>query len=203
VATALNPPKLEWGAATMPLAGQNACGDQCVVETFEGGAMASMIDALGHGPEAAQVADAAAQVLSRDFRRDPVALIERCHAELRGTRGAAISIAAFDAAQATLTWVGVGNVAGTLLSADTRARPRELLTYGGVVGDRLPELTPSVLTVAAGDVLVLATDGVARHAELVLPPTADPQWLADRILDRFTKRTDDAAVMVLRINHAG
>lgn len=202
MATALTAAGLEWGAATLPLPGESACGDKYVVETFESGAMIAMIDALGHGSEAARAAELAAQTLSRHCREDPPALIRRCHASLRGTRGAAVSIATLSAKQRTISWIGIGNVAGTLVREDASGPPRirELFAYGGVVGDRLPELNPSVLDLAAGDTLILTTDGIGDYTQISVPPRGEPQALADRILERFAKRTDDAAVLVARLN---
>ena len=163
--------------------------------------MMAMIDALGHGREAARAADLAAQVLSKHAREKPVDLIARCHAALRGTRGAAVSIARFDVPRRSLTWVGVGNVAGTLVSTErTRRRTRELIRYGGVVGDRLPELTPEVLTVSLGDTLILTTDGIGEYPLELLPVVIEPQALADSLLGRYAKRTDDAAVLVVCTN---
>src|SRR6185503_1117238 len=114
----------EWGAAMRAHPGETECGDAYVVETFENGALVAMIDALGHGPLAARAAGLAAQVLSRHAREEPAALIERCHASLRGTRGAAVSVAALDTAQRTLTWVGIGNVTGILVRAAAGGKAR-------------------------------------------------------------------------------
>ena len=209
MATALNAIALDWGAASMPLPGETECGDRYVVERFEFGAMVAMIDALGHGSAAAAAADLAAQTLSRHCREDPLALIRRCHASLRGTRGAAVSIAEFDAERRTISWIGIGNVAGVLVSDDPQGLPRlrGLLGYGGVVGDRLPETSTtgrlmgaSVVEVSAGDTLILTTDGVGPYPPDVLRAERDPQAQAQRILDRYAKRTDDAAVLVARLN---
>lgn len=200
----MNGVAVEWGAATAALPGESECGDQCVVETFEHGAMVAVIDALGHGREAAHAARLAAQTLSQNPRSAPAALIERCHARLRGTRGAAVSIGAIDLATQSLAWIGIGNVLGTLVSANPRATPRvrELLRYSGVVGDHLRELTPSVVPIAAGDVLILTTDGVGDYSGETLPPAFEPQWLADQLLRRFAKRTDDAGVLVVSVRRS-
>lgn len=193
----------EWGAAAMALAGERESGDKYVVETFDGGALVAVIDALGHGHEAARAANVAARTLSRHAREGPDFLIERCHQEMRGTRGAAISIASLDSRRRIMTWLGVGNVACVLMLADTRAdsRLRELLVRGGVVGDRIPEeLRPAVLPIAPGDTLVLATDGVRGYFTEILPAAGEPQRLAERILHSYAKHSDDAAVLVFRFN---
>jgi hypothetical protein len=76
--------------------------------------------------------------------------------------------------------------------------PEQLLVRGGVVGRRLPSLELSRLTVARGDTLILATDGIqSRFADdpgitLATPPTAE------RILADHAKETDDALVLVVR-----
>jgi hypothetical protein len=49
-----------------------------------------------------------------------------------------------------------------------------------------------------GDTLVMATDGVRSGFAADLPLHGSPQALADEILARDGKRTDDALVLVAR-----
>ena len=81
----------------------------------------------------------------------------RCHERLRDTRGVVLSLGLF--ATGSLTWLGVGNVDGVLVRSGSGA-PEQLLVRSGVVGRRLPSLELSRLTVARGDTLILATDGI-------------------------------------------
>lgn len=193
----------DWGAAAMMLAGERESGDRYVVNTFDGGALVAVIDALGHGHAAALAADVAVRTLSQHEREAPDFLIERCHDQMRGTRGAAISLACFDSGRRVVSWLGIGNVTGVLMVADGQgeSRPRELLVRGGVVGDRIPEeLNPSVFPIAPGDTLIIATDGVRHYFTEILPTAAEPQQLAERILNSYAKHSDDAAVLVFRFN---
>jgi phosphoserine phosphatase RsbX len=105
-----------------------------------------------------------------------------------------------NARENTLTWLGVGNVEGRLLRADANARrPREeVLLRGGVVGYRLPALQASVIPVAAGDVLILATDGIRAGFADGLKLDEPTRILADKILNRHFKGNDDALVLVAR-----
>ncbi len=99
-----------------------------------------------------------------------------------------------------MTWLGVGNVEGVLLYADgggRRGRER-LVTRGGIVGSELPPLRAEVLAVAPGDTLILATDGIQSGFADDLAVDAPPQQLADQILARSGKSTDDALVLVAR-----
>lgn len=192
----------EWGVASLTQAGESESGDQYVMETFAGGSLVAVIDALGHGHDAAHAAGVAARTLRQYAHEAPIALIKRCHAAMRTTRGAAISLASFDRQRLTMTWLGIGNVTGLLVhaSADAKARIKPLIVRGGVVGDRLPELRSSVVRLAPGDVLILATDGVRADFAEKLPAPIEPRRLAQRILDGYATRRDDATVLVFRCN---
>jgi hypothetical protein len=111
-----------------------------------------------------------------------------------------ISLAAFNAVDETMTWVGVGNVEGVLLRADPTVDPRyeSLLLRNGVVGSRLPLLHASIVPVMRGDTLVFATDGIRSEFTQCLALGDGPQQLADRVLAKYAKGTDDALVLVAR-----
>jgi negative regulator of sigma-B (phosphoserine phosphatase) len=66
------------------------------------------------------------------------------------------------------------------------------------VGLQLPPFCGGVLPVAQGDTLVLATDGIHSGFAEGLRREESPQQLADHILVRDAKGTDDALVLVAR-----
>lgn len=190
-----------WAAAGRPLLGERESGDLHVVERFPAGMLFAALDGLGHGDEAALAARAAVDLLGRHAGDGVISLVRRCHEALRETRGVAMSVASFDAREGTLAWLGVGNVEGVLVRADPDADPprESLMLRGGVVGYRLPALRATVLSVAPGDVLVFATDGIdAGFAPDLAAGAEEPPLLADRILGKWGKATDDALVLVAR-----
>lgn len=75
-----------------------------------------------------------------------------------------------------------------------------LLVQGGVVGDRLPELQTSVFPLADDTTLIMATDGVRRDFADAPLAVLEPQRFAQRILDMYARRDDDATVLVFRCN---
>jgi negative regulator of sigma-B (phosphoserine phosphatase) len=192
-------PLVQWRTATRPYGGEMVSGDLDVVACYPGGALAAVIDGLGHGPKAAMAAHAAAAVLRRQPGETVTNLMTLCHEALRQTRGAVISLASFDAASATVTWLGVGNVAGVLLRRAPRSLPaREaLMSRGGVVGYRLPRLRATSLPVRRGDLVVLATDGIKGDFDHGL--TADRSFddIATDIMLEYGRTTDDALVLVV------
>ncbi|OLD81508.1 MAG: hypothetical protein AUI33_00940 [Ignavibacteria bacterium 13_1_40CM_2_61_4] len=201
--TPVSTPRLiEWGVATLALPGQAESGDLHLVKPVGSGVLVAVVDGLGHGAEAATAAQAAVAALERHATESPVALVERCHRALKGTRGAVMSVAVFARPERSMTWLGVGNVEGLLLYGDGATRPgsprASLVTRGGIVGSELPRLHPAVLRIAPGDMLIFATDGIREGFAEGLSHEAAPQQLADQILARHGKGTDDALVLVAR-----
>ncbi len=191
---------IDWDVAACTHGAEAVSGDLHVVAPFPAGVLVAAVDGLGHGPEAADAAAAAAAVLRAAADEPVTSLLARCHAALRRTRGAVLSLASFDARQGTMTWLGVGNVEGVLFRAQPVVRParESLLLRGGVVGYQLPTLRATVLPVAPDDVLIFATDGVRGAFTTCAPVGRAPGDVADEILRQHAKSTDDALVLVVR-----
>jgi negative regulator of sigma-B (phosphoserine phosphatase) len=196
-ATSHEPPVIEWGWAGSAL--ELASGDLHVVIPFPGGALVVLIDGLGHGPEAAAAAQAAVPLLEAGASDPVLALVARCHEGLRKTRGAAMSLASFSARESSMTWTGVGNVDAVLLRGASARRPgAAIVLRGGVVGYQLPTLRADTLPVSPGDILVMATDGIRGGFTEDLRLDGRPVDIAESILARFSKGSDDAHVVVAR-----
>src|SRR2546426_3567889 len=109
------PALIEWGVATLALPGQAQSGDLHLVKPIGTGVLVAVVDGLGHGAEAATAAQAAVAALERHATESPIALIERCHRALKGTRGAVMSVAVFGRPQRSVTGVGGGDVGGLVV----------------------------------------------------------------------------------------
>src|SRR2546430_6095013 len=141
VAPRLSPdPWVEWGVAQITFEGQTVSGDLHLVKSFADGVLAAVVDGLGHGVEAAAAAQVAVATLEANAHEPAITLLERCHQALIPTRGAAISLASFNATYGTITWLGVGNVEGVLLRADKNAATAQatIMLFSGVAGHRTP-----------------------------------------------------------------
>ncbi len=191
---------VEWAVAARSRRGEATSGDLGVVTLLPEGALVAGIDGLGHGPEAARAARRAAQVVRESSTRDLVLLVELCHAALSDTRGAAISLAFVSCIESEMTWLGVGNVEGRILSGDPWAtRPKgSLALERGVPGHELPAMRTATLAVVPGDVLVLATDGIEAAFADSPDISGSTQTISDRILAGHSKRFDDALVVAVR-----
>lgn len=163
--------------------------------------MIAVLDGLGHGPAAASAARLGVDALEQSQAHDVVTLVRDCHRGLRGSRGAVMSLAMFDSLERTMTWIGVGNVRGSLWCPQL-ATWKSLLLRSGVVGDVLPHLQASIVSMSEGVTLVFATDGVGPEIDDRLLEADSLQTAAERILARGRTGRDDALVLLARFRGA-
>jgi hypothetical protein len=189
---------VEWGLTSRPAAGETDCGDAALVNQHGRRALVVAVDALGHGPDAARAASEALAALG-DEEMDVATAADLCHRALKGTRGAALTLVSFDGDSGLMTWLGVGNVEGRLLRAGAPAgEPDSLLLRPGIAGEHLPSQPPTATCVQRGDLLVLATDGVARSFSDDVRTDGSCEEMAASLLERHGTTSDDALVLVVR-----
>jgi len=196
------PDKLtEWSVAIQVREGEKVCGDHYLICRESNRVLIAVIDGIGHGPEAALASHMAAATLEANADQSLISLFKLCHKRLQRTRGVVMSLAVIDASENSIAWLGVGNVEGRLMRVDKSMShsEEELLKYRGVVGHELSEvLVFSVLPITKGDILILATDGIHHEFTTDLHLGRSAYNIANDILTRHGKGTDDALVMVAR-----
>jgi hypothetical protein len=191
---------VEWSVAKRCRRGEATSGDLAVVAVRPGGALVAGVDGLGHGAEAARAAGRAGAVVRASPGLDLALLMKHCHVALRGTRGAAISLAFISTSAGGVTWLGVGNVEGRVVSGEPSAtQPKSSLALGGgVPGYDLPAVRTAALKVRPGDVLIFATDGVDPSFADSLDVSGSTRAITERIMARHRRPTDDALVVAVR-----
>ncbi len=198
---------VRWAVAERPMDIES--GDRSFVAITEIGMTIAVLDALGHGKGAADTARTALAALHRHAALSPESLVRACHADMLGTRGAAVSLAFFPFAEPTMQWLGVGNVSGFFYCSRLAGfSPQSLLLSGGVIGYILPPLRNALVDVHSGDLIVLSTDGIDEvYADdpflADACPGCDPQEIADYLLRRYGRKNDDALVLVARCEDMG
>jgi serine phosphatase RsbU (regulator of sigma subunit) len=173
-------------------------GDAAAVHWWDGGCRIAVIDGLGHGVEAALAARRAIAALDAGPDLAPADALRACHTALLGSRGAAISIARVDMDQRELVYAGIGNVEAHLWQRERREHP---IAYRGIVGSVMRTVRPFKLPLGDDWTLILHSDGVSARIEaevLGVGPPWEPESLAQAILARYARATDDAIVVVAR-----
>jgi serine phosphatase RsbU (regulator of sigma subunit) len=190
--------RVAWAVAEAAVPGELQSGDRCLIRPSASGMLIAVVDGTGHGAAAAAAARIAIATLEAHVFETPLALLVRCHEELKGTRGAVMTIAYVDHHDQTLTWLGVGNVEALLFHGRERAQPDRALLRNGVVGYQLPAMRADVVPLQPSDTLIIVTDGITPEFSDAVVLHDDPQRIAVDILEKYRKRHDDALVVVAR-----
>ena len=156
----------------------------------------AVIDGLGHGPDAAAAAGRAVEALAAIPDADVPTSIRACHEALQGTRGAALSIIRLDLDAGRMTFAGLGNVEGVLVSPP--ARKHLLISQRGIVGVLAPRIQQTEEDLPDSFIVMLCTDGIRSggRRELQFAAIASAEALANDLLANWSREDDDAAVVV-------
>ena len=85
-----------------------------------------------------------------------------------------------------------------LRTSESGYQQQHLILRSGVVGQRLPKLQTFANRIERGDMLIFATDGISPDFAEHVRIDARVEEIADGIVSRYCKRTDDALALVVR-----
>jgi anti-sigma regulatory factor (Ser/Thr protein kinase) len=185
------------GVVCVPMRGEMECGDRWELVAAREGTTLMLVDGLGHGPEAAAAAACAAQAFHSSAQRWDDGGLSALDAEMRQTRGAAISVVHLDDRASNASFTGVGNVEARILGG---VSTQHLVPQNGIVGHGMPVLRPMPATWSVGGRLVMYTDGIAARWRLDAYEHArsiHPALLAGMLYRDFARDRDDVTVIVL------
>ena len=189
---------VELAGLVSPIAGETASGDTVAWEINGDRCMVMMADGLGHGVQAAEAADEAARVFRAHSSESPANLIARFHDALKKTRGAAAAIAEVRTLAGTLTYAGVGNISGNILS---HTLSRSLVSHNGTLGHVMARVQEFKVEWPKDGVLVMHSDGLQSRWDVSRYPgllARQPALIAGVLLRDFRRERDDASVLVLK-----
>jgi len=188
------------GAVKQAFLDDRHCGDDFGYWGDDSSTLLCIVDGLGHGREAEAAANAAVGYVAGHRGESLRDILTGCDLEIRHTRGVAMGLARVDRATGQAEYAGIGN---------TRARvftPRNLRTFTmnstyGIVGAGLRKVVPESHKIRPGDIVIMYTDGLKEMIDIsVYEPSlfGELQLLSEKILADWSRRADDAAVLVFR-----
>ncbi len=190
--------RIDWASAIRPLPGQLACGDLSYVRVMDDLAWIVLVDVLGHGAPAGKLAAEIFAWLESQPVMEPEATIEALDRAIRGSRGCVASVAVIDAAARRLRYGGIGNITARLIGPGAE----QFVNRDGVVGYRIVHPPQIERMLMPGATLLMHTDGISSRAvadRVREFEGASASTIAERMLSRCSKPTDDAGVLVAGI----
>jgi anti-sigma regulatory factor (Ser/Thr protein kinase) len=190
---------LDVAGFAIPVDREKFCGDAIAwVESRERLAVI-LADGLGHGLNAADAANEAVKTFQDHSSLPPGQILARVHDALRKTRGAAVAIAEVRPLSGTITYAGVGNISGTVMSEGNLGR--NLVSHNGTVGHIVPRIQEFTAQWPRDGRLVMYSDGLltkwslSAYPGLVNRPAA---LIAAILLRDFRRSRDDSSVFVIQ-----
>lgn len=185
-------PAISLAWITRARVGDSVSGDTVVVRPWGTGSLIAVIDALGHGPNAAKVAKVATDWLDvAESGTNVTDAVHGLHKALAGTRGAAGLL--FFVAAAGIEVCSVGNV-------ELRSQSKlPFVLTPGVLGVRLNRPKTSTLAAPMVERFVLFSDGISGRFDMKAHVKASPSELASHIFANHRHTHDDSTVLVVDV----
>ena len=190
------------GAVVKPIAGEEVAGDAWAFRERDGRLALIVADGLGHGLMAARASAEAISAFRRDSESAPIAVLNRVHAALRGTRGAAVAVADIDPAQGVVRYAGIGNISGVIVRSD---KPLSMVSHNGTAGFHIPRLQEFLYPLPEEALIVMHSDGLTTNWNVDHYPglrRRHPSIIAGVLYRDASRNRDDVCVVATRITRA-
>jgi negative regulator of sigma-B (phosphoserine phosphatase) len=173
------------------------CGDIGAVKIDDDHCLIALIDVLGHGDEAHDVALMAQACLLEHYHQGPAQSIKGLHEHLKGTRGAVACVCKLDIQTGILTYSNMGNICARIMGNN----PARLSGKDGVIGYMIPSPAENQIKLYPGDILILHSDGIKEHFDPIDYPDilmGDAKNITTGFLNKLSKNSDDASCIAMR-----
>jgi phosphoserine phosphatase RsbX len=186
----------EYARCLRPCFGEVVCGDGTFIKKMEHGVLVGILDVLGHGLEAHELARLCEQWLEENSSEDLELMLKGLHEHIRGSRGTAITMA-FLGDDGNAHCITIGNTVMRKLGKDCYTFPAQ----SGTLGIILRSIRIETFSFKSDDVFILATDGIQEHIaadQILLERRNTLNQMVANMLSRFGKLYDDATCLAIK-----
>ncbi len=187
-------PGLEFSIFSRPRIGEDISGDAYFIKQFSSYVIFGVIDVLGHGSEAHDIALDVLSILEDNYTEPLDKIIDVCHEGLKHTRGAAMALCRVDFKDKKFEHVAIGNVETRVYGTPDPIKP---FFFNGTLGMVMENYRVIEYPYTEGMTIVMFSDGISGRFDIsqqMLLKT--PQEIAKFIFDNYARGTDDATVLV-------
>jgi len=189
---------LDIGVVSVPIKGEDVCGDGWGVRKTADSIMLMVVDGLGHGILASDAAREAERIFAVTRSESPTLILQDSHDALKKTRGAAMAIASLHFERRLISFAGVGNIGSSVVTPSTS---RGMASHNGTVGHQLHRVQEFTFPWNAESLLVMHSDGLKSSWDLKPYPgiwSRHPALIAGMLYRDFSRERDDVTVLVAK-----
>lgn len=191
--------KIDYGLIICPMTGwDDECGDAGGIISNGKYCFLALVDALGHGVDAHQVAVRAKEYIFSHSELGLAEIIKGLHSLLSQSRGAVVAVCQLDIETGILRSVGIGNISAKIFGRTLR----RIDFKSGFIGDAMPfiNVKEEQVKLSPGDILIMSSDGLKEHYDINEYPgilMGSANRIASELVEKLGKR-DDITCLVLR-----
>lgn len=188
-------------ALSVPLHGQMVSGDGFAIKKMPHETQIFFCDGLGHGEHAHSAMQQAVAAFYDCTENVPSEILRYIHTCVKRTRGLVGTVAIFNYRSGKWRICGVGNILTRLYSGLSF---RNYNAYNGIIGLNIPNTLTNYET--DGDnkqYLIMCSDGIRTRWDLAKYYAVfkyDPMVLAAILYKDFSRKNDDASVLIGKLN---
>jgi len=189
---------IEVGVVSVPIKGEDVCGDGWGVRKTAESVLLMVVDGLGHGILASEAAREAEKIFTGIRGDSPTPILKDSHDALKKTRGAAMAVASLHIERRLVSFAGVGNIGSSIVTPEAS---RGLASHNGTVGHHLHRIQEFTFPWNVDSILVMYSDGLKSGWDLKSYPgiwSRHPGLIAGMLYRDFTRERDDVTVLVAK-----
>jgi anti-sigma regulatory factor (Ser/Thr protein kinase) len=188
---------IEVGVVSVPIKGEDICGDGWGVRKTAQSILLMVVDGLGHGILASEAAREAERIFGH-AGDSPTAILNDSHDALKKTRGAAMAVASLRFESRLVSFAGVGNIGSSIVTPETS---RGMASHNGTVGHQIQRIQEFTFPWNADGILVMHSDGLKSGWDLARYSgiwSKHPALIAGMLYRDFTRERDDVTVLIAK-----
>jgi anti-sigma regulatory factor (Ser/Thr protein kinase) len=189
---------IDIGVVSVPIKGEDVCGDGWAARKSSDSVMLMVVDGLGHGILASDAAREAERIFATSRNDSLTTIIQDSHDALKKTRGAAMAVASLNLENRLVSFAGVGNIGGSIV---TPTSSRGMASHNGTVGHQVPRVQEFTFPWDGDSLLIMHSDGLKSSWDLRAYPgiwSKHPGLIAGMLYRDFSRERDDVTIMVAK-----
>jgi anti-sigma regulatory factor (Ser/Thr protein kinase) len=186
------------GVVSVPIRGENVCGDGWGVRLTANHSSFMVVDGLGHGALASEAAREGERIMAASRSTSPAAMLRDFHDALKKTRGAAASVVEISLETQTLTYAGIGNVSAAVIDGYVR---RGIANHNGTLGHQMPKFQEFIVPWNKNSLLIMHSDGLSARWDLTQYQglaSKHPAIIAAMLYQAYSRERDDVTVLAAK-----
>jgi len=179
--------------------GEATSGDGCYYLPVHNGFRYLLADGLGHGKDANEAVNKAAEVFQSLKDGTLTEAIKTMHAAVRKTRGLVANIVAYDFNSKQWRVCGIGNISTRFISATS---VKSFVPYNGIIGHNIPTSINDMILPEEYNGFISCSDGLRSRWDISKFPLInkyDPAILSAALYKEYARKNDDMSVVICKI----